>query len=349
LFGDFLALIFIFQIISMIIAFLGVTITMPPFIKRMHEQNLIGKDMNKFDKPPVAELGGVIVFFGFSLGILTAIFLSTYLKVFPLNLSILLGGLCTITIISMIGLIDDVIGWKKGIRQWQHALFPIIAALPLMAIQAGETTINLPITGPIDVGIIYSLILIPIGVTGASNATNMLAGLNGLEAGLSGLIIAALGLVALVNGRIEALILALAMIGALIAFSKFNWKPAKIFGGDSLTLMCGATIAVITIVGNMEKVGVALMILFFIEFFLKAKKKFQGESFGTPQKNGLLVSPKEKQSLTHYAMDLKIFGITIFKPTTEDKVVTRLLTIQAAICLVVLTYYIGPKLIAILI
>jgi hypothetical protein len=60
-------------------------------------------------------------------------------------------------------------------------LFPIIAALPLMAIAAGETTMFIPFFGIINLGIIYSLIVIPIGVTGASNAFNMLAGFNGLE------------------------------------------------------------------------------------------------------------------------------------------------------------------------
>ena len=171
------------EILIIIVSFLTTIIIMPHFIRRMHKQGFVGKDMNKFNQPKIAELGGVVTFLGFSFGLLFAIFLSTYLSAFNIELSILLAGFCTIALIVFVGFIDDIIGWKKGIRQWQHALFPIIAALPLMAIAVGQTTMNLPLIGTVDFGIFYALIIIPIGVTGASNAFNMLAGFNGLEAG----------------------------------------------------------------------------------------------------------------------------------------------------------------------
>jgi len=39
-------------------------------------------------------------------------------------------------------------------------------------------------TGAVDWGIFYPLAIIPIGIVGAANAYNMLAGYNGLEAGM---------------------------------------------------------------------------------------------------------------------------------------------------------------------
>ncbi|MCX6803184.1 MAG: hypothetical protein NTY48_01285 [Candidatus Diapherotrites archaeon] len=305
----------------------------------MHIQGLTGKDMNKYSKPKVAELGGVLVFLGFSFGLFLAIFAIKYLKLMNIELSVLLAGFCTVSMIAFIGVIDDIIGWKKGIRQWQHALFPIVAALPLMAIKISNGPISLPLIGllphefilpfgVISFSLLYSLILIPIGVTGASNATNMLAGLNGLETGLGILIIGTLAIIAALNGKIGALVFAIPILGALVAFLFFNKFPAKIFGGDGLTLMTGASIAVICIIGDMEKIGVLLIALFFIELILKAKTKFQGESFGIPQKNGLLFAPKEKHSLTHYFM-------AIF-PAREDRVVARMLLTQAVICLIVI-------------
>jgi UDP-N-acetylglucosamine--dolichyl-phosphate N-acetylglucosaminephosphotransferase len=329
-------MIFYFLIIA--IAFLTVFIITPKIIKIMQERNFVGIDINKFDKRKVAELGGIPIFLGFVFGTVSAIFFSTYLG-FTLELLPFLAGLLTIIIIGFIGTFDDIIGWKKGIRQWQHALFPIAAALPLMAVRISNPPISIPFIGlipsefmlpfgVISFGVIYSLIFVPIGVTGASNATNMLAGLNGLESGLSILILTTLAIIAGFTGKIEAFVIALAMIGALLAFLKFNWFPSKIFGGDGLTLMSGASIAVVSILGDMEKIGVMLMILFFIEFFLKAKYKFQGECFGKPQKNGLLLSPTKKKSLTHYFMAIK--------PTTEKGVVLRILATQAIICIIVL-------------
>jgi len=306
----------------------------------MHSRGIVGKDMNKFQKPLVAELGGIPIFMGFALGSIIAVFFSTYLG-FELDLLNLIAGVLTVTFIGFIGLVDDIIGWKKGIRQWQHALFPIGAALPLMAVNISNPPMILPIIGllpaefvlpfgVISFGIIYSLVIVPIGVTGASNATNMLAGLNGLEAGLSFLIISTLFIVAAITGKAEAMIVAAAMMGTLLAFLRFNYFPAKIFGGDGLTLMSGASIAVISILGDMEKIGVALMALFFIELYLKAKSKFQAESFGIPTKEGLLIAPKEKRSLTHYFMG---FG----KATSEKGVVQRILLVQGVICFIVLS------------
>ena len=322
------------------ISFLTTYILTPKVIRIMHAQGFISKDMNKYNHPLVAELGGVPIFLGLVFGIISAIFMSTYLGA-QINLLNVIAGMLTICLIGFIGTIDDIIGWKKGIRQWQHALFPVIAALPLMAVRVNNPPITLPLIGmlphefllpfgAISFGLVYSLIFVPVGVTGASNATNMLAGLNGLEAGLSALILATLAIIAALTGKPEALIFAVAMVACLLAFLKYNWFPAKIFGGDGLTLMAGASIAVVSILGDMEKIGIALMVLFFIELYLKSRTKFQGESFGVSQRNGLLLAPKKKKSLTHYFMALR--------PRTEKQVVIKILTVQAIICFAVLAF-----------
>lgn len=283
--------------------------------------------MNKYNKPLIAELGGTIVFIGFTTGIFSAIFLATYLQVFTIKLGYLLAGFSTIAIIAFVGFIDDIIGWKKGIRQWQHALFPIIAALPLMAISIEKTTMTLPIIGLIDFGIFYSLIIIPIAITGASNAFNMLAGYNGLEAGQGILLTGTLTIIAFFTGQTTTMILGLAMIGALTGFLYYNWFPAKIFGGDSLTLMVGANLAIMSILGNMQTFGIIIIVLFFIEFLIKAKHKFQSECFGLPQKNGLLKANPKGGSITQFILK---------KPMKEWQVTTTILIIQGMICLIVL-------------
>jgi UDP-N-acetylglucosamine--dolichyl-phosphate N-acetylglucosaminephosphotransferase len=297
----------------------------------MHAQDFLGKDMNKFSKPNVAELGGVIVFIGFTLGVFSAIFLATYLNAFELKLDFLLAGFSTIAIIVFVGFIDDIIGWKKGIRQWQHALFPILAALPLMAISIGKTTMFVPFIGLTDFGIFYSLIIIPIAITGASNAFNMLAGFNGLEAGQGIILTGTLTIIAFITGQTTSMILGIAMIGALIGFLKYNWFPAKIFGGDSLTLMVGANLAVMSILGNMQTIGALLFALFFIEFLIKAKHKMKSECFGIPNKKGILSANPKGGSITHLILKLK--------PMKEWQLTTTILLIQGIICISVLGIY----------
>jgi UDP-N-acetylglucosamine--dolichyl-phosphate N-acetylglucosaminephosphotransferase len=319
------------ELIPPLVGIIATLIIMPPFIRRMRAQKFFGKDMNKYGFPKVAELGGVVVFLAFAIGLFSAIFITTYLNAFPIELSFLLSGFSTIAVIAFIGFIDDIIGWKKGIKQWQHALLPTIAALPLMAISAGHTTMTIPFFGPIELGIIYSLLIIPIGITCAANAFNMLAGFNGLEAGQGIILTATLTIIAFFSGQTTAMILGLAMIGALIGFMKYNYFPAKIFGGDSLTLIIGANLAVMSIIGNMETYAVLLFALFYIEFLIKAKHKMKSECFGIPNKEGLLKANPKGGSITQLILTLK--------PMKETKVTLTILGAQTIIAIIVLTIF----------
>jgi UDP-N-acetylglucosamine--dolichyl-phosphate N-acetylglucosaminephosphotransferase len=304
---------------------------MPFLISRMRERGLVGRDMNKPNKPKISEMGGIGVIFGFCFGVMVAIFLATYLKMVEFNLTVLLAGFSTIALIGFLGIVDDLIGWKKGIEQWQHALIPLFAALPLMAVKVGFTEMVFPIIGIVSFGIFYSLLVVPVGITGAANAFNMLAGLNGLEAGLGILASATLLAIAFFYGSPEAVILLAAILGALIAFLRFNWFPARVFPGDSLTLMIGATLAAACIIGNMEKLGVLVMALFFIELLIKAKNRFKSECFGIPQSDGTLKSPPGGGSLTHWVMRRGRF--------TEKQVVSVLLFMQLLVCISVFSLF----------
>ena len=309
-------------------SFLATRTALPFFIQRMHVRGMIGKDMNKPGKPEVAEMGGTMVLLGFVFAVMIGLHLNSYFGLFPgLDLLALLASLLTIVLVGILGIIDDVIGWKKGIRQYQHALFPIFAALPLMVLPQviGNTGIQVPVFGFINFGIVYSLILVPIAVTGASNASNMLAGLNGLEGGMGLLNALAVLIVALVLGEVSVVILMMGIIGALVAFLFFNWTPAKIFPGDSLTLMMGASIAAACIIGNMEKVGLMLFGLYFVELILKARTKMQAECFGKIQPDGTLKAPETIGSLTHVVMRMGKF--------TEKQVVLIILGMQVVVVL----------------
>jgi len=323
---------------------LAVTYFVMPFIiGRMSFRRIYGIDMNKAHKPKVAEMGGIGVWLGLTSGILAAIFFFSYLNDFAINLTVLLAGLCTIMIIAFLGVIDDLVGWRQGIKQWQHALVPVFAALPLMAVKVSNPPITLPFIGIlpgeflipffgiVSFGAIYSLLLVPAGVTGASNATNMLAGLNGLEAGLGVLIATVLLAVSAMEGKVEAALIAASMLGALLAFLRFNWFPAKIFGGDSLTLLIGAGIATIVIIGNFEMIGVMLMPLYFVELVLKGKHKMQLDGFGIPTKEGILMAPKKAASLTHLVMRMGRFN--------EKQVVLVIIGMQAVISVIVFGIY----------
>lgn len=315
-------------------AFLSCWIAFPPFIRRMHAQKIVWGDFNKMGKPPVAGMGGTIVLLGFIFSIIAALFAHSYFDAFPaLNLLSLLAMLLTIVSIGLIGIVDDVIGWTKGIRQYQHALFPIFAALFIMVLPQtiGNTGMELPLIGFVNFGILYSLLVVPIAVTGASNAANMLAGLNGLEGGLTLINATALLVVGLILGRVEVVIIMLGLLGATAAFLIFNWKPARVFPGDSFTLMAGAAFAAASIIGNVERVGLMLFALYFVELILKGRTKMQAQGFGIIQEDGTLRAPEKVGSLTHVVMRWGKF--------TEDQVVLIILGLQVGVALLTIAVF----------
>jgi UDP-N-acetylglucosamine--dolichyl-phosphate N-acetylglucosaminephosphotransferase len=280
--------------------------------------------MNKPGKPIIAEMGGLAIIAGFCAALLPAIAISS-----GYSLAVLLAVISCALLVALIGVLDDVLGWKRGLKQWQHALLPAVAASPLIAIKAGNYSMNIPLIGMVDFGLLYPLIIIPVALTGAANAVNMLGGLNGLQAGLGFVISAFLIFAGLIIGDVKVVGIAAALAGSLLAFLYYNWCPARIFPGDIGTLGIGAIIASIAIIGNIEKFVLGLFLLFFIEFAFKMRSKFRAMSWGKLRRDGTL-KPMYKScySLTHLIMKAGRFR--------ESHIVLILLTIQTIIGLLAL-------------
>jgi UDP-N-acetylglucosamine--dolichyl-phosphate N-acetylglucosaminephosphotransferase len=310
------------------VSFLTTYILMPYWIRAALKTGLVGRDQNKFEKPEVAEFGGIAIVAGFMAGVLTYIGLNTFYFNNPENLIVILAAVSTLLGITIVGMLDDILGWKIGLAQWEKPLLTLPVALPMMVVNAGESMMNLPIFGGVEFGILYPLIIIPAGIVGAANGYNMLAGYNGLEASMGVIILGALGFVAWQGGVSWVAVLALCMVFSLLAFLRFNWHPARIFPGDTATYSIGALIACIAIMGDMEKIAMGLFTLYFIEFLIKAGNQFKGECFGNPTKDNVLVSPEKPQSLIHIMMKLGKFK--------EPRLVAVILGIQLAIVLLVL-------------
>jgi len=308
-----------------VIALIVTMFVIPFWIRRARKHKLVAKDINKI-KASAAELGGLCVVIGFLAGILCFVAYDVFVNNSSASLVHLFAGLCSILIATLIGLSDDILGWKLGFKQWHKVLLSILAALPIVVINAGESLITIPFLGQINVGLFFPLLFVPIGIVGASNGFNMIAGFNGLEAGMGVLILSALGWIAYSLNQSIAAIFAFCMVGALIGFLFFNWYPAKIFPGDSLTYPVGTAIALVAILGNIEKSALIIFIPYFIEFILKARGRFQKESFGKPKKDGSLTNRYDKWYGLEHVM-ISFWEYTRFK-STEQKVVIGLLCIQ---------------------
>src|SRR3989344_5843825 len=127
----------------------------------------------------------------------------------------------------------------------------------------------------------------------------MLAGYNGMEAGMGIVYVGMLGIFAYVNDRDVAALIALVVFFSLLAFYIYNKYPAKILPGDSLTYLLGGSIAVIAIVGNIERAAIVSSVPFFIEFILKARSKFKAQSYGYYYKGKVKVDYDKIYSFPH--------------------------------------------------
>jgi UDP-N-acetylglucosamine--dolichyl-phosphate N-acetylglucosaminephosphotransferase len=293
-------------LISFSISFLICLLGAPFWIRKTREIGLVWPDMNKYKSTNVSGSGGIIVSTGFIIGLLSFISFRTFYLETNLFLPEILAALCTIILLSGIGLIDDLLGWRKGgLSKRSRLILIFISAIPLMAINAGRSIMSVPLIGPIEFGIIYPLVLIPIGIVGASTTFNFLAGFNGLEAGQGILLLFSLGIVSLFTGSYWLMAFSLCMIASLIAFLLYNFYPAKIFPGDSLTYSVGGLIAVISILGNFEKIAIFFFIPYILETCLKLRGRLEKHSFGKPTPDNCLELNYDKiYSLNHLSIFL---------------------------------------------
>lgn len=299
--------------IPIILSFFITLLILPSWIKRVRKAGLKGKDMNKYDKPEVAEIGGVVVITGFIIGVLSYIALKTFYFQSRENLIEIFALVSSIVMISFIGIMDDILGWKIGLGKKLRLFLVFIAAIPLMVINAGYARIGIPFIDGINLGLLYPLIIIPLGIIGASATFNFIAGYNGLEAGQGILIIGALSIVAYSTGSSWLSLIGLCIAASLLAFLFFNKFPATIFPGNILTYSIGALIAIFAILGNFEKIAIFFFIPYIIEVALKSRGKLKKESFAKPQKDNSLEMPYKK------IYGLEHFSIWLLKRVKKDK------------------------------
>ncbi len=318
-----------FLIIPILASFFVTLFLIPNWIKRAKKAGILGIDLHKRKEKKIPEAGGVCIVAGFSLGVLAYIATNTFIFKRTNNFIEIFALMSSLLLIAFIAFTDDIAGWKIGLRRRTRLILVAFSSIPLISINAGKSLIALPVIGSIDLGILYPLILIPVGIVGATTTFNFLAGFNGLEAGLGVIVLSALSVVAYYTGSQWLALIALCMIASLIAFLIFNFYPAKIFPGDSLTYPVGGLIAIISILGNFERIAVFFFMPFIIETFLKVRGNLVKQSFAIQKKDGSLDLKYDKiYSLNHLSIYLmKKYGM---KPT-EKKVVASIWLFQLVI------------------
>jgi UDP-GlcNAc:undecaprenyl-phosphate GlcNAc-1-phosphate transferase len=188
---------------------------------------------------PIPLLGGVAIM----LAILVAV--APNLDVDRRYASILLGAV----LICALGVVDDRFGvppLPKLLGQAACAAIPVLAGMTIDGV-------TIPLIEPSSVSfgpLAYPLTIV--FIVAIANVVNLADGMDGLAAGVCAISALTLAVLALSLGRISAAVLAAAIAGACLGFLPWNFNPARVFMGDSGSLVLGFLLACVAVQGVMK-------------------------------------------------------------------------------------------------
>ncbi|VTR77584.1 MraY family glycosyltransferase [Cellulomonas hominis] len=194
---------------------------------------------------PTPRLGGLAMWAGLMIGLLMASQLPFLADVFASNPRPIVGIAASATIVCALGVADDI--WDLD---WMTKLVGQVLAALVLAWQ-GVQLYSLPIDGVVLGSNRVMLGLTVLIVVVAMNAVNFVDGLDGLAAGLiaiggAGFFLYSYQLTREASpgdySNLATLVVAL-LVGACVGFLPHNFHPARIFMGDSGSMLIGLVIA----------------------------------------------------------------------------------------------------------
>jgi len=220
---------------SILIAYL-VTFFLMPFIIKLAKQSKLYDvpDERKTHNYLISSLGGIGIFTGLAISLLLT-------SDFKFNNSEFQYHLAGFFIIFTIGIIDDIF----VLRPWKKVLGQLITAA-IISFKANLLITNLDgFLGIYQLSATASYILSFFIIMLIINAFNLIDGVDGLAASLGLISCVIFALFFLINHNFPYAILGFAMAGSLLSFLVFNFHPAKIFMGDSGSMLIGLVNAVL--------------------------------------------------------------------------------------------------------
>jgi len=164
----------------------------------------------------------------------------TMLDITPATQGFLLG----LFIVGFTGMADDMFDISPKLK-----FLGIIAGATLFLVMSGTAIGNLGDLfgiGNIETGW-FAIPLTLLAMVGFINALNLSDGLDGLAAGITLIAGFFLGSFALIIGDQQSLMLSVVLFGSMIGFLYFNSHPARIFMGDTGSLILGFVLAALSL------------------------------------------------------------------------------------------------------
>jgi UDP-GlcNAc:undecaprenyl-phosphate GlcNAc-1-phosphate transferase len=197
-----------------------------------------GRDRRRMHVRPVPRLGGLAIF----LAVITPA-----LAFLPLEgpyRGILLGA----AVATIVGLADDMMRlpwWAKLVGQFGAAAIAVSFGVVL-------DRFTFPVIGVQDLPDWLAWSVTIVWIVAIMNMVNFVDGMDGLAAGICGISGATFAVISLSLGRPEAAVLSAIVAGACFGFLRHNFYPARIFMGDSGSMLLGFTLAAVAVQGLLK-------------------------------------------------------------------------------------------------
>jgi UDP-GlcNAc:undecaprenyl-phosphate/decaprenyl-phosphate GlcNAc-1-phosphate transferase len=237
-------------------AFFVVLLTMPSLIKVARMKHLVDEpaESRKLHQRSVPTIGGIIIFaaiiFSYALWFPEAKLIGDASSGYQALYSAMGQAysdfkfvLAAMVLLFFIGVKDDIIGFSPVKKLVGHMLvgyiLVVMAGIRISDMHGVFGIYELPAAYSIAFSLFVYVVLV--------NAFNLIDGVDGLAGGIGLIASLAFGSWLLQSGDIALALLAFVLSGALAAFLVFNAHPARVFMGDSGSLIVGAILAVLAI------------------------------------------------------------------------------------------------------
>ena len=151
--------------------------------------------------------------------------------------------LVSFLIVFFVGVIDDLLSlspFKKLVGQ----IFAVLVVIYLGEIQIDSMHGVLGVQGLPDIIATFFTVFVVIVIT---NGFNLIDGVDGLAGGIGLIASFFFGIVSLIMKQYDMAMIAFSLMGSLLAFLRYNFHPARIFMGDTGSLLVGMILSVLAI------------------------------------------------------------------------------------------------------
>lgn len=299
-------------------------IDMPGEARRVHDH-------------PIPRMGGLAIFLGFLLSVLLFVPINSQLQ------GILLG--CVIIVAT--GAVDDVVSLKAWVKLLLQIAAAGVAVYHGVRIEVLGNPNILSANDYLTLGS-WAVPITILWIVGITNSVNLIDGLDGLAVGVSTISSLTMLVIALLVADSSVAVVLAALVGACIGFMPYNRNPAKIFMGDTGSLLLGYVLSTLSILGLFKFYAVvsfavpvlAIAVPLFDTIFAFFRRLVKGQNPMQPDRGHfhhrlIDMGLSQKQAVAVLYTISAILGVAAVVITTSGEIKALILILGFCICALV--------------